>query len=95
VPPITDVVTVTAAGFISTPRESVFLLINSSVTLDFALKVGTAETVVDVNGEAPAFNTVDAALGNVFNSKQIQSLPSEGRNAVELQHFNLRLPHQP
>ena len=29
-------------------------------------------------------NTVDATLGNAFDSRQIASLPSEGRNAVEL-----------
>jgi hypothetical protein len=77
VPPNTYVVIVTAAGFTSIRKESVILLVNSPVTLDFALKVGKAETMVDVSGEAPTVNTVDATLGNAFNSKQIQSLPQK------------------
>ena len=41
-------------------------------------------TTVEVRGEAPTVNTQDATIGNAFNTQQIQSLPFEGRNAVEI-----------
>ena len=84
VPPGTYVLTVSASGFASARTEAITLLVNTPATLDFTLRVGKAETTVDVQGEAPAVNTVDATLGNAFDSRQIESLPSEGRNAVEL-----------
>ena len=84
VPPGTYAVTAAATGFATVRKESVVLLVNTPATLDSVLKVGKAETTVDVRGEAPAVNTLDATLGNAFDSKQIASLPSEGWNAVEL-----------
>jgi hypothetical protein len=84
VPPGTYTLTAEAAGFATVRRQGIVLLVNTPATLDFMLQVGKAETSVDVRGEAPAVNTVDATLGNAFDSQQIASLPSEGRNAVEL-----------
>ena len=84
VPPGTYSISVSAPGFASAHRESVVLLVDTPATLNVALQVGRAETTVDVNGETSAVNTVDATLGNAFDSNQIASLPSEGRNAVEL-----------
>ncbi len=84
VPPGTYNLTATAAGFETVRKEGIVLLVNTPATVDFVLKVGRTETTVDVLGETPAVNTVDATLGNAFDSRQIESLPSEGRNAVEL-----------
>jgi len=84
VPPGAYVVTASAAGFAAARNESVVLLVDTPATLNLTLQVGKAETTVDVTGEASAVNTVDATLGNAFDSSQIASLPSEGRNAVEL-----------
>jgi len=84
VPPGTYSVAVDARGFTTSRKENVVLQVNTPATLNFALHVGAAVTTVDVQGEAPPVNTVDASLGNPFDSKQILELPSEGRNAVEL-----------
>lgn len=84
VPPGTYVLTASATGFATGRKEGVTLLVNTPANLGFTLRVGKAETTVDVQDEAPAVNTVDATLGNAFDSRQIESLPSEGRNAVEL-----------
>jgi len=84
VPPGTYALSASAAGFAAARRESVVLLVNTPATLNLVLQVGKAETTVDVSGEASAVNTVDATLGNAFDSSQIAALPSEGRNAVEL-----------
>jgi hypothetical protein len=84
VPPGTYTLTTEAAGFATVRKEGIVLLVNTPATLDFMLQVGKTETTVDVRGEAPDVNTVDATLGNAFDSQQIALLPSEGRNAVEL-----------
>ena len=84
VPPGTYLISVGATGFTTSRKENLVLQVNTPATLNFVLRVGTATTTVDVQGEAPAVNTVDASLGNPFDSKQILEIPSEGRNAVEL-----------
>jgi hypothetical protein len=84
VPPGTYSLAVAAEGFATVRKDAIVLLVNTPATLGFVLKVGKAETTVDVRSETPDVNTVDATLGNAFDSRQIASLPSEGRNAVEL-----------
>ncbi len=84
IPPGTYTLTAAAAGFATRRKEHIVLLVNTPATLDFILEVGKAEVTIEVKGEAPAVNTVNATLGNAFDSNQIAALPSEGRNAVEL-----------
>ena len=84
VPPGTYTISVAAAGFTNSRKENVVLQVNTPATLNFVLRVGAATTTIDVQGEAPVVNTVDASLGNPFDAKQILEIPSEGRNAVEL-----------
>ncbi|HVO61612.1 MAG TPA: TonB-dependent receptor [Terriglobales bacterium] len=84
VPPGTYAVTASAAGFATAQKDSVVLLVNTPTTLNLVLQVGKAETTVEVTGALSGVNTIDATLGNAFDSLQIAALPSEGRNAVEL-----------
>jgi len=84
VPPGNYTLVAVAAGFTRSRRPDVVLLVNTPGKIDFSLAVGKTETVVEVKAEAPTVNTADATLGNAFDSHQIASLPSEGRNAVEL-----------
>lgn len=84
VPPGTYTASIGAVGFTTSRKEHVVLQVNTPSTLNFVLRVGTTTTTVDVQGEAPGVNTVDASLGNPFDAKQILEIPSEGRNAVEL-----------
>ena len=84
VPPGTYSVSVVAKGFKTAKKDEVVLQVNTPTTLNIALAVGASDTVVEVKSAAPAVNTVDATLGNPFDSNQILALPSEGRNAVEL-----------
>ncbi len=84
VPPGSYALAAAATGFTSTRKQDVVLLVNTPAQVDFTLPVGKTQTVVEVRGEAPAINTADATLGNAFDARQIASLPSEGRNAVEL-----------
>ncbi|MBV8050891.1 MAG: carboxypeptidase regulatory-like domain-containing protein [Acidobacteriaceae bacterium] len=84
IPPGTYTIAAVAPGFTSTRKQDLTLLVDTPAKVDFTLQVGRTETVVEVREEAPPVNTVDATLGNPFDSNQIESLPSEGRNAVEL-----------
>src|SRR6266403_2588686 len=84
VPPGTYSLTVTATGFRPYKLDAVQLLVNTPATVNAQLKVGAAGEVVEVTGEAPAINMVDASLGNSFDETQVSQLPLEGRNVPDL-----------
>jgi hypothetical protein len=84
VPPAKYVLTVEAAGFATVKRENVVLEVSMPATLNLALRVEGGSVTVDVSGEAPVVNTTDATLGNVFNSRQLTDLPSEGRDPAAI-----------
>jgi hypothetical protein len=84
VPPAGYVLTVTAAGFATTKRENVVLEVSTPATVNLTLQVQGGSVIVDVTGEAPMVNTVDASLGNTFNARQLTDLPSEGRDPVTI-----------
>ena len=93
VPPGKYAVSVSAVGFTTSRNENVILQVNTPTTLNFVLRLGTSTTTVDVQGEAPSVNTVDASLGNPFDSKQILEIPAEGRNAAELLSLRSRVTY--
>ena len=84
VPPATYVLTVTVAGFATIKQDNVTLQVSQPATLDVTLQVAGTTEVVEVSGAAPLVNTTDASQGNVFNSIQLTSLPSEGRDPVSI-----------
>jgi hypothetical protein len=71
-------------GFALTKQADVRLLVDTPVTQDVTLQIGTATQTVAVIEEAAQLNTTDASLGNAFQQKQIQDLPIQTRNAVQL-----------
>ncbi len=74
---------VTMQGFKSELRP-LTLQVGENLTVDFDLEVGqTTETVV-VTGETPAINTTDYKIDGVVNRKQIDGLPLNGRNFLQL-----------
>ena len=78
-------VLVEAAGFASQKQVGLELLVNQPSTADFKLTVGAAAVqTVEVVDTATALNTTDASVGTPFDSKQIQSLPFEGNNVLDL-----------
>ena len=82
-PPATYVLTVTVAGFATIKQDNVTLQVQPA-TLDMTLQVAGTTEVVEVSGAAPLVNATDASQGNVFNSIQLTSLPSEGRDPVSI-----------
>ena len=65
-------------------QDGVTLLVSVPSTLNFSMQVQGQVVTVEVTGEAAHVNTSDATMGNAFESKQIQALPFEGRNPVEI-----------
>jgi hypothetical protein len=51
---------------------------------NFQLQVGSASESITIEGQAPLVNTSDASLGRSFDTRQVEQLPIEGRNVVEL-----------
>ncbi len=82
--PGTYTVLAEAPGF-APQKQIVELLVNQPRTIDFKLGVAssTAETV-EVVDTLSALNTNDATVGTPFDTKQIQALPFEGNNVLDL-----------
>src|SRR2546430_7226474 len=75
---------VSASGFQSVTKDQLELLVATPMTVDITLSVASTQQQVNVSGDAPVVNTVDATLGNAFDERQVNALPLEGRNVVEL-----------
>lgn len=71
-------------GFQTMVKSALKLLVSTPTTLDMALEVGSVSDSVNVEADVAAINTVDATIGNPFNETQIQQLPLQTRNVVEL-----------
>lgn len=83
-PPSTYTVSVNSKGFATLKQENVQLLVSVPSTLNFTLQVQGQAIKVEVTGEATQVNTTDATMGNAFDTRQIEALPFEGRNPVEM-----------
>src|SRR5713101_649179 len=83
-PPGTYTLTVTAKGFSRYQQTDLQLLVNTPATANVRLKVGSVTESVNVTGEAPALNLVDASIGKTFNETQVKQIPLEGRSVPEL-----------
>src|SRR5262249_60702770 len=58
--------------------------VGENVTVDFKLEVGEASETVVVSSETPAINTTDYKIDGVVNRLQIENLPLNGRNFLQL-----------
>ncbi|HEV2666208.1 MAG TPA: carboxypeptidase-like regulatory domain-containing protein, partial [Blastocatellia bacterium] len=74
---------ITAGGF-KTALSPVTVQVGENITLDFKLEVGGANETVVVTTEAGAINTTDYKIDGVVNRRQIENLPLNGRNFLQL-----------
>ena len=72
------------AGFRTSVRSGVRLLVGQEAVLDMVLELGSIQETITVNGEAPLVETTTSALGAVVTEAEIASLPLEGRNYIGL-----------
>src|SRR6201996_9339964 len=76
---------VSASGFQESEKKGLDLLVSQPATVNVGLSVAGVTTSVDVTSDIqPVLNTTDATLGNAFDTKQVSSLPIEGRNVPDL-----------
>ena len=60
------------------------LQVNQRAQIDLALEVGLVSETVLIEGTAPLLETQSSVLGTVIEEKQVQDLPLNGRNFVQL-----------
>jgi Carboxypeptidase regulatory-like domain/TonB-dependent Receptor Plug Domain len=77
-------VTAELAGFRKETREGVVLRVQDRLRIDFVLEPGQVSESVVVNGEAPLVQSETSSLGEVVDARQIENLPLNGRNFIDL-----------
>jgi hypothetical protein len=78
-------ITVEQTGFNKVTTVGVPVTIDVAVRTDFNLKVGAAtDSVTVLSANTPPMSTDDASLGETFATKQVEDLPVQGHNALEV-----------
>ncbi len=81
--PDTYKVQVSAKGF-NTISQTVVVQVGNTATVNAKLAVGQESTVVEVQGSSVNVNTEQATVQGVLTSSQIENLPVNGRNFLDL-----------
>jgi hypothetical protein len=72
------------AGFRKSVRSGVELQVDQHAEINIQLEVGAVGDSVNVTAEASLVNTENASIGQVIESRSVQELPLNGRNAFAL-----------
>lgn len=84
IPPGHYTIEAQASGF-SGEKLNTELLVNQPRTIPFKMIVASGADTVEVDSTTEALmNTTDATMGTPFNNEQIQALPFEGNNVLDL-----------
>jgi hypothetical protein len=78
------VVEVEAGGFRKALQEGVTLLVNQVYRTDFRLQIGSTTQSVEVSAEAAQVETTSTQLGDVIQSRKMETLPLNGRSYLDL-----------
>jgi hypothetical protein len=71
-------------GFQKMVQTGITLSIGEHPVLDFTLKVGRTEEVVEVHGQTSTVDTTTASVGQLVSPNQMADLPLNGRNFTDL-----------
>src|ERR1700731_749632 len=77
-------VQVELSGFQTAAAQDVRLQVDEHRELDFKLSPAAVQTSVEVSATAVSVQTSDATLGQVITSQQVNDLPLNGRDFVQL-----------
>jgi Carboxypeptidase regulatory-like domain/TonB dependent receptor len=77
-------VRVELAGFSTAVREDMRFQVGESLVVNFSMKLGTVEETITVSGEAPLVDTTRSDISGRVDAKQVESLPLNGRNWLDL-----------
>ena len=72
------------AGFQTSIRAGIELTLGRSAVVDLTMRVGEISQQVTVTGEASLVETTETTLSGLVTTTQIQDLPLNGRNFVQL-----------
>src|SRR5919198_202492 len=72
------------SGFQTVVQNGVQLLLGREATLNFRMSPATLSETVTVTGEAPLIDTRSSTVGANIDPKQMQELPINGRNWMDL-----------
>lgn len=73
-----------AANGFKTSLTPVTIQVGENITLDFKLEIGAASETVVITSDTPTINTTDFKIDGVVNRQQIENLPLNGRNFLQL-----------
>ena len=76
-------VTAELSGFAPLTR-SITLLVGQQAVVDLKMTVSALQESVTVTGESPLLNVTDSTLGSNIDSRQLETLPVQGREWVAL-----------
>jgi Carboxypeptidase regulatory-like domain/TonB dependent receptor len=77
-------VDVTKAGFSPYRQSGIVIQVGDDLRIDLTLKVGGATQTVEVNAQASMVQTEDQSVSQVIDSKRVNDLPLNGRQATQL-----------
>jgi hypothetical protein len=77
-------ITAEMTGFKKEMRTGLTLQVDQKAEVNFTLQIGAVAETVEVSGEAVLLDTNSATFGKVVESRRIQELPLNGRNALAL-----------
>ena len=80
----TYTVIASGTGFANSTFGSVELTVNRTLTLDVQLEVGKVQEQVNVSAETQLIDSTSSATGITVTPRQIQDLPVNGRNYLDL-----------
>ena len=84
IPPGDIDVVVSAPGFAERRIKAVRLEVGQAAELEIALQLSSVEQQVTVAGDAGTVNVLSSVVGTVISAREIESLPLNGRNFLEL-----------
>lgn len=82
-------ISVTAQGFKLTKASGLNLSLGAATTLNINLEIGTATSEISVASEAPLVETTRTVTSTSVSTRQVESLPINGRNFLD---FTLLTP---
>lgn len=77
-------IAVSATGFASSTSNNVELTLNRTIALDIQLEVGAVTGQINVTAETLLIDPTTAATGSTVTPRQIQEMPVNGRNYLDL-----------
>ncbi len=77
-------VTVQVPGFQKSVTDNVGLVVGQQARVNVTMKTGTVTELVEVNASAVALDTDSSAVSQIVTQKQVDQLPLNGRNFLNL-----------